>query len=191
MGRRERARPNRPSPTTRRARRGPCPRRACPGGADRPRSTRSSGRSSPPGCPAATSRWLPSSCRRVDADAGLGVARGIRLAGARVEGVGLRVVDQRSDGVRAEAVGEELPLDVGGECVVGPPDASAGGGHPDAAGVEPAGRIDRERGHAAGDAEVGGLVVEDVQHGRLLSRPSGRRAATCSGECGCGPARCC
>ena len=190
MGRQERARPNRRSPTTRRARRGPCPRRACPGGADRPRSTRSSGRSSPPGCPAATSR-VAVVVRRVDADAGLGVARGIRLAGARVQGVGLRVVDQRSDGVRAEAVGEELPLDVGGECVVGPPDASAGGGHPDAAGVETAGRIDRERRHAAGDA-VDRRPGCRRRSGRPVAlRLSGRRAATCSGECGCGPARCC
>ena len=102
----------------------------------------------------------------VDPDARLGVTRGVRLAGARVERVRRRVVDQRPDRVRAETVGEERPSRVAGEGVVAPPDAAARCRHPHAARGEPAGRIDGEGGHTPGDAEVGGAVVEDVQHCR-------------------------
>ena len=51
--------------------------------------------------------------RLVDADAGLGVAGGVRLAGAGVDGVAggiARIDQQRADRVRPEAAGHELPV---------------------------------------------------------------------------------
>ena len=104
--------------------------------------------------------------RLVEPDTRLGVAGGVRLAGAGVEHVVRGVVRERADRVRAEPARDELPRGRRRECVVGAPDAAAGRGDPHAAVARAAGRRDRHRRDAAGGDVVGVAAVEDGRVGR-------------------------
>ena len=124
-----------------------------------------------------------------DADARLGVARGVGFAGADVDGVPARVTrvdEDRADRVRPRrrrrcANADERPGRFGAiERLVGDPDAAAGRAEVEPAVAPVAGGRDAQRGHAAGGDVWGAVEEEDVEQrgvARLVERSDRRPLA--------------
>ena len=115
----------------------------------------------------------------VDPEAGLRVARGIRLAGSGIERVVRRVVGQGTDRIRGEAPGDERPAcAAAGEGIVRAPDPASRGPRPHGALLVVAGGIDGERRDPA-RRRVGRAAerqdVRKVRRARAREAPLARR----------------
>ena len=137
--------------------------------------------------------------RLEQAEAGLGVAGAVGLAGAcveRVPGWVVRIDDQRAEGVRRQVVRRRDPARLGGQRIVRAPDPATRGRDPESAGR--AGRsgglcavgVDRERGDAPGLLRGRSLKRDRVEELRSLAGdvrrdgPEGGPSARARGQCG-------
>ncbi len=105
--------------------------------------------------------------RLVDAHARFRIARGIRLARARVQRVSgsiLRIDEQGTDRVDTEAAGDESPVRAQ-KRLVGPPDTASRRRDVERALILGARRRDRHRRHAAARHVLGPVEQERIEHG--------------------------